>query len=342
MLDKMAEGYRYVYVDTESIDSEEDFYKKILKEILKQPGIESAVGKFLKAAGAAARKIKSLKLVGVGIDLQEAQEGVSYYEDLAHFLMGFQLEEGQKLVLLIDEFPQTILNILAGVGGLGAATRFLQTNRALRLNPDIVDKVRFVYTGSVGLNHTVAAIDSTAFINDLNTIEIEPLNQVEAGQFLGKLLSYRGFKIKPATQRHLLDKLGWLIPFHIQLLVQELLKLAAPGEMIDIHHVDRAFEEIIATRNDNHFVHYYSRLKAQFKGSSLKYVEEILKIMANEGSVTRVRLLDQAELLEVIDQYKRIIEILVYDGYINNVGDGAAYRFNSPIVRMWWHKYIYR
>jgi hypothetical protein len=210
------------------------------------------------------------------------------------------------------------------------------------LNPDIVDKVRFVYTGSVGLNHTVAAIDATAFINDLNTIEIEPLNEAEAGQFLGGLLSHRDFKIKPAAQSHLLAKLGWFIPFHIQLLVQELLKLASPEELIDIHHVDRAFEEIVATRNDNHFVHYYSRLKAQFKGPSLKYAEEILRIMAEEGSITRVRLLDHSALFEVADQYRRIIEILVYDGYINNVGNAEAYRFNSPIVRMWWHKYISR
>jgi len=117
MRDQMVEGYRYVYVDTESIDSEEGFYKKILKEILKQPGVDSAAEKFLKAAGAAARKIKSLKVVGVGVDLLEAQEGVSYYEDLVHFLTGFQLEQGQKLVLLIDEFPQTILNILIKIRG---------------------------------------------------------------------------------------------------------------------------------------------------------------------------------------------------------------------------------
>src|SRR5579859_4294634 len=190
MRDNMVEGYRYVYVDTESVDSEEDYYKKVLKEILKQPGIEPVALKFMKAAGALARKIKSLKVVEFEIDLQEGHEGVSYYEDLVHFLTGIQLEGNQKLVLLIDEFPQTILNILDH-NGVDGAIRFLQSNRALRLNPDIIDKVRFIYTGSVGLNHTVAAIDSTAFINDLNTIEIEPLNKAEARQFLHQLLAPR-------------------------------------------------------------------------------------------------------------------------------------------------------
>jgi len=65
-------------------------------------------------------------------------------------------------------------------------------------------------------------------------------------------------------------------------------------------------------------------------------------MIANKDSATRVWLLNQAVLFEVNQQYKRIIEILVYDGYINYVGDSETYRFNSPIVRMWWHKYISR
>jgi hypothetical protein len=121
-------------------------------------------------------------------------------------------------VLLIDESPQTLLNIRE-LSGIDAAIRFLQSNRALRVNPDIIDNVRFIYTGSVGLNHTVATIDSTAFINDQNTIEIEP-----------------------SAQDYLFKQLEWLIPFHIQLLVQEMLKLVPVGGALDQDHVDRAFE----------------------------------------------------------------------------------------------------
>jgi len=339
MRDNMVEGYRYVYVDTESIDSEEGFYKKVLKEILKQPGIEPVALKFMKAAGALARKIKSLKVVEFEIDLQEGHEGASFYEDLFHFLTGIQLDGNQKLVLLIDEFPQTILNILDRTGE-AAAKRFLQSNRALRLNPEIIDKVRFIYTGSVGLNHTVAAIGSTAFINDLNTIEIEPLNRAEARQFLNELLAPRRIRMGPMAQDYLLTQLEWLIPFHIQLLVQELLRQVSPDELIDEQHVDRAFAEIISTRNDNHFAHYYSRLKVQFKGPALKYTLAILNKIASAGSIARVRLLDEAAVFDVMEQYRQIIEILVYDGYINNVGDPEVYRFNSPVVRMWWRKCI--
>jgi hypothetical protein len=58
------------------------------------------------------------------------------------------------------------------------------------------------------------------------------------------------------------------------------------------------------------------------------------------GSISRIQCLDLAVLFEVEDQWKRILEILAYDGYINNNGDKVHYRFNSPLVKIWWSKYI--
>jgi len=339
MLDNLVEDYRYAYIDTESVTSEEDFYKKLLKEILKLDGMESIATRFIKAAGTAARKIKSIKLVEVGIELKDTEQGLSYYEDLVHFLSGIQLEENRKLILLIDEFPQTILNIVNSHGS-ESAIRFLQSNRTLRLDPTIINNVRFIYTGSIGLNHTVAAIDSTAFINDLNTLEIGPLNETGAGLFLEQLLAARNVTIPPEASAHLLKKLEWLIPFHIQLLVQELLRKDYPGNLIEIASINQAFEEIIAVRNDNHFAHYFSRLKVQFKGEQLNYALEILKMIAESGIITRVQLLDQSARFNTEEHYKKIVEILVYDGYINDIGNRGTYRFNSPVVRMWWLKYI--
>jgi hypothetical protein len=339
MLDHEVEGYRYVYVDTESIDSEQAFYKKLLKEILKLHSMESMAVKLLKSVGNAGRKIKSIKLAEIGIEFHEAQDNVSYYEDLVHFLTGIHLEKNKKLILLIDEFPQTILNIV-NTSGPEAAIRFLQSNRTLRLDPNIINKVRFIYTGSIGLNHTVAAIDSTAFINDLNTLEIEPLSKKEATHFLNELIRPRKIRLEPETHEYLLAKLEWLIPFHIQLLVQELLRLDIKEGQIDIQHIDQAFEAIIASRNDNYFMHYYNRLKTQFKGDELKFALDILRMMAESGDTSRIQMFDTAARLNQENSYKKVIEILIYDGYINNIGNKEQYRFNSPVIRMWWCKYV--
>jgi uncharacterized protein len=61
--------------------------------------------------------------------------------------------------------------------------------------------------------------------------------------------------------------------------------------------------------------------------------------MAETGSIDRVMMLDKAILLNLQERYRSIVEILVYDGYITNTGNPELYRFNSPVVRMWWLKY---
>ena len=70
LLDNKIKNYIYVYVDTEAIDNEQQFYKKILKEILKNDEIKNSdhILQLLKAGNKFLKKIKSLKILGNGID----------------------------------------------------------------------------------------------------------------------------------------------------------------------------------------------------------------------------------------------------------------------------------
>jgi hypothetical protein len=247
--------------------------------------------------------------------------------------------ETRKLVLLIDEFPQTIQNIVDKSGDT-AAKKFLQLNRDLRLNPEINERVNFIYTGSIGLNHTVASIDSTAFVNDLSSIEIEALTNEDGKALLLELLATKAITIDENAVLLLLEKLEWLIPFHIQLAVQELATLVQQSKHITKGHIDLAFDQMIQTRNNNHFEHYASRLKSQFKGDAFAYADALLQKLAIEITLTKAQLFDLASTFNQEKNFRQIIDLLVYDGYIHNTGDANTYRFNSPIVRMWWQKFI--
>lgn len=343
LLDNNIDGFTYVYVDTERIDSEEDYYKKILKEILKVEKIAKStrLNSLIKAGEKFLSKIKSIKILGNGLDFNDEEKIINYYEELNNFLSGFKLEDNSKLILLIDEFPQTVLNIIdANKGDLKQAIDFLKSNRELRHNPEINSNVQFIYTGSIGLNHTVSAINASAFINDLNSIEVEQLTHDEAKDLIKQLLSSKNINIDDEAIEGLLEKIDWLIPFHVQLAIQEIINLAYKTKEVDSALVDKAFEQIIASRNNNHFEHYYSRLRIQFKGEEFKYVDQILQLLASEGTLNSDKLYDIALSYKLEEQYKHIIEILVYDGYINNIGTPKTFRFNSPIVRMWWQKFI--
>jgi len=341
--DNNIQGYTYVYVDTESASNEQDFYKKLLKEILRNDTIAKSniLQKLVKTGTGLLGKIKSIKVLETGIDFKDDSSEINYLEELTNFLSGFRLEGDTKLILLVDEFPQTILNIIkADNEDTRAAIQFLQSNRELRQNPIINKKVQFIYTGSIGLNHTVATISASAFVNDLNSVEIEPLSTEEATQFIQQLLEERNVTILDEAITHLLQKVEWYIPFHIQLAVQEIIDLSSSTKQVDIDLINQAFSKIVESRNNSHFEHYHSRLKTQFKGQEFKYAEKMLSELATEGTLNKASFYDMAIPYNLEDSYRHIIGILEADGYINNNTTPSTYRFNSPIVRMWWQKNI--
>lgn len=341
--DKSIEGYTYIYVDTESISNEQDFYKKILKEILRSSSIAKSTvfQKLMRAGTGFLGKIKSISVLETGIEFKDDIVEINFKEELEHFLLGFKIDEETKLVLLVDEFPQTILNIIAANNGdTQAAIQFLQSNRELRQSPEINKKVQFIYTGSIGLNHTVATINASAFVNDLNSVEVEPLAELEAIQLVTQLLQEKGISISIHAVGYLLQKLKLYIPFHIQLAVQEIVDLTTHDNQVSTPVIDRVFDNIIASRNNNHFEHYHSRLKSQFKGQEFKYAEDILSKLATNGILNKATAYDMAIHYNLEEKYRQIIDILESDGYINIDKQTAIYHFNSPIVRMWWQKYI--
>ncbi len=343
LLDNNVDGYTYVYVDTERIDNEQEYYKKILKEILKVEKISKStrLTELIKAGEKFLSKIKSIKILGNELDFTDGEKEINYHDELTNFLSGFKLEDDSRLILLIDEFPQTILNIVdANKGNLKEAIDFLKSNRELRHNPEINSKVQFIYTGSIGLNHTVSAINASAFINDLNSIEVEPLTVDEASTLVRQLLNDKGINIDKEATEKLLHKIDWLIPFHIQLAIQEIINLAYTTKEVDTVLVERAFSQIVEARNNNHFEHYYSRLRIQFKGEEFKYADDILQRLALEGQLDRDKLYDISVGYKIEERCRLVLEILTYDGYINNTSTINTYRFNSPIVRMWWQKFI--
>lgn len=340
LLDNDIENRHYVYVDTESINDEASFYKKLLTEIMRNVKISSSVKlakAFTEKSNTFLKKIKGISVMGNSIELNQDDEK-DYFDQLFNFLIGYAQSEDIELVLLIDEFPQTIENIKKSNEDL--AIKFLQSNRELRVNPALNGKVKFIYTGSIGLNYTVTKLKATATINDLNSIEIGPLKKEEAIDFYKKLLLANNRATSIEACEFLLEKIQWYIPFHIQLIVQEIINQTEKGTEITKKIITSSIENIIALRNQNHFEHYSSRLITQFKGNQYKYADELLKKIANENFISSSEAFDLSAKYDLKDDYKIILEVLMYDGYINFISDAKKYQFNSPIIKLWWLKFI--
>ena len=191
--------------------------------------------------------------------------------------------------------------------------------------------IQFIYTGSIGLPNITRKLNATATINDLNIIEVPPLNDREAMDFAKQLLSNYKVSFARGTIKHMLDRLSWLIPFFIQLVVQMLIdEFETNYKPITKQVVDEVLEKASNHRNNIYFENYYSRLDKSLTPDESKLAKQMLLRIAEEDVVSLAA-------FDGMEDASRVLEILEFDGYINSLQD--AYVFNSPILQLWWKKY---
>jgi len=244
--------------------------------------------------------------------------------------------EDQQIVIMIDEFPSTVENIHKK-NGSREAIRFLKINRSIC--QESAGGIQFIYTGSIGLPTIVKRLDVPESINDLNVINVPPLSQLEAKNFIEEILDAAKVPYTIKAIDCLIEKVSWLMPFFIQLSVQELIDLYDQNpKKISIETVDEAFERICNRRNDVHFESYYNRLKDAFAEEDYKIALKILNLIAKENKISKENLYKNIDTDYEKQEINSIIESLEYDGYIYLKDDG--YAFNSPILQLWWNKYM--
>lgn len=339
-LDNPQDGFIHLYFQVESARSKNEFYRKLYKEIIKSDAVGTGKKFFeqLKSAGNAfLGRLKGVKIAGSGLDFHDTDE-IDYEEELLNLLLGLDLG-GDKLVLMVDEFPEVILNIVEdGHGEIVEAKKFLQSNRELRNNAKLSHKVQFIYTGSNSLNLTVGNLDSSSLINDLTAIPVNPLTETESKDLIKSVLSTYKYQITDERLEYIISKAEWTIPFYFQLVIHEIINDIEPTDEITVVVIDKAFETALEQRNDHHFEHYVKRLKRIFSDKEREFIQKFLCQLANQSALTKDEAINLANGILTEDQTRRLLESLKYDGYIINQSD-TTYKFNSPILKNWWKKH---
>jgi uncharacterized protein len=340
--DNQPKGYTFIYEITESVGEIEEFYKVLAKKI-----IESQVFKGIpKASERLKKSLETLiQHINISVDLPfvkiatQNTDKISFSTEFEKILEELDLN-GEHLVIMIDEFPKTLENIL-NRKSKEEALRFLQIFRDLVHNPKISGKVQFLLTGSIGLPPIVKKLNGLHLITMLNVIEVPPLSTEEASNLLLQILAHYKVEISTEAVETVLKEIDWLIPFHVQLAAQEIIDVYETEEKtIDNALVMKAFAQILHHRNSIYFEIYLERLKKNLETPDYKFANKLLDRIANKDFIDKADTHNLAVFHEVTDTYKATLESLVYDGYINNHDDVNHYRFNSSIFKLWWKKYV--
>lgn len=335
-------GWNFVYEITESVGSSEEFYKLLAKRLLESDAIskaKKASDKFKKSIQQLINHIHiEVQLPFIKIETQNT-DNINFAQEFEKLLEEIDLDS-EKLVILIDEFPKTIENIMTRQSNQ-EALQFLQLFRDLTHNPKIQDKVQFLLTGSIGLPPIVKKLNGLHLITMLNVIDVPPLSEPDAKQLLIQLLDYQSVTISDEAIDHILKEIDWLIPFHVQLAAQELIDVFETEDSeLTVSSAKKAFEQILHHRNNTYFEIYRERLTKNLSMPDYKFADEVLKKIATEGSISKLLLHDLAVKHTVENTWQATVESLVYDGFINNHIVHESYRFNSSILKLWWNKYV--
>jgi len=334
--DEPKEGYIVIYVDTESADNENEFWHKIFNTMQE----EEFVNKLQSKSKELYERFKNIRIKKVSASGVEFGDGETLDYLTAFETLVKDLEIDKKLIIMVDEFAQTIENIIK-YEDVKNANSLLKAHRALRQNPKISEKVTFVYAGSIGLESVVSKINSIKIINDLNSIKVLPLPKPEAFKFISQLANSTKIELKEEVIDALIEKIEWLIPFYIQLLIQELKILwrEDKSKELDIACIDAAIDKALEHRS--YFESWQSKLKESFSKDEYLFTKEILNLISKDNTLQSSAIINIATKYSLDeDEAKDMIRTLVYDGYINNNEKSNVYRFNSPILRQWWNKNV--
>lgn len=324
------EKWRTLEIDLEEIKSEEGFIKKFVEELEKQTWWGS-IKKDLK---------KSIKEWLNSITLSGEYEGIKGeikynastkdpYDNLNKLL-----HHDKPMLIMFDELTVLLSSFIKKENGKAKVEDFLDWLRSFRLIKGT--QIRWIFCSSIGLENFTNQYGLSDKINDLLPYKIDAFTDSKAKEFINKLSESYKLNMNDAEIDYFLNKLGWYLPFFIQILFEQVNRLHQVEDYdINTKTIDMAYDNLLSSK---HFNTWDERLEDY--GENEKYARILLNRLAqNKTGESRENLqneiysklndIDKANLLT-----SRVINMLLNDGYL--IEKSGRYAFRSPLLRDFW------
>lgn len=362
LMDSAAErGRRAVYVSVADARTEDDVIRKLIVAIAQHPG-SPAVWKRLSRGPLrrfVARVLPKLQAGPLTVELAKADPDTSWAK-LAEAVAEAIDALGDPWLVLVDELPIFVMNLIRQDGGpdgpVTKARDFLNWFRQLR-NPTPTtggagrkrsapsdSPLRWVVAGSIGLDAVVSRARLGDTINDLAIVPLGPFSPEVADQFLAALADSYAIALDAPTRARLIERAGWLIPFHLQVLFSRLFDLCAEtGEAPEPRLVDRVVEDLLTPAYRAYFDYWRQRLTEELGRPDDQRALALLACAAesHEGATKKALDLALSELVPEPAERQRaltfLLEVLENDGYLTlDLDAGRRWRFRSALLREYW------
>jgi hypothetical protein len=241
-----------------------------------------------------------------------------------------------ETLLLIDELPLLIGSIVHRDPTGNRAERFLLWLKRLReqYSP------RWFFAGLIGLDSLARKLKLSGTIHDLQPIELGEFSPEKAREYLTSRGLYYRWKLAPETIAAILQAVEWPIPFHLNLVLEELRAIVGESQGTPSFPMVEIALQRLMQHGRTHFDHWDERLEKVLDSRFPHYCEIILGLACQQPHGIKVETLDlrlgkdlsnNAERTDILHQ---LLDLLVSDGYLIRTKDHV--RFRSALLRRYW------
>lgn len=343
LIDAPREDYRIVHADLQHLTEPAELLTQLVGELARDDRFAKTVSSLsyfpTTLWSRFRRNFDEVEFLSLKVKLREQlrprwQESG---EELFRRLAGSE----QPVVFILDEFPMMIDRMERSDAHREEARTLLRWLRALRLSPS-APNVRFIIAGSIGIDHVLSRLGEIASINDFEKIRLDPFSPRVAAGLLDELASGQGISLSPASRRKMLELIGILVPYFIQVVFSEVIKAhMQDGEPITPRRVEQVYHDrVLGVDCKTYFEHYYGRLREYYRPHEERATKRMLRELARSGSLTRdlcyqiyrEQLGSEAEL----ESFNALMAHLENDFYVTFDRNHEQYEFSCKLLRDWW------
>jgi len=326
------DGYACIYRDIESVKTKNEFYKRLF-ELIVQCLQRTRTKKTMALLSKWTKQFKITEITKSGVKFETKE--IDYENELRNIIPELAGTDVHTVIFL-DEFAE-VVNKVNKKDHQQDAIDILHTLREIRSDADFRN-FTLVFAGSIGLQFVIKTIDRPKLINDLHPVETGALNEHEARLLVRQLTKNATIRFSNEAVGYLLQKVSHLLPYYIQLMIEEtdLLCRAANKPDVTTADIDAAFAAVL--KKNKNFDDWLERLK-DYQQVHFPFINSILKSCAHKGSITVQEIYNMAgdKAYKRLDDYMDFVEELMNDGYLVEEQE-HIYRFISPFLQQYWLK----
>ncbi len=322
------------YYSAEADRDEIELVSGLLATLAETPGCDAVAARLREARfRAVVDRVSKVSASVLSVELRHAAGGA--WQELAAALADglAGLPPGTTTVVMVDELPVFLARLIQA--DRARAEAFLAWFRKLRQGSPTRDQpLRWLVAGSIGLAPLAARERLSHLINDLHPSRIDALDPESARMLLDGLAKSHRLDLSDDEREALLARLGWPLPYFIQLAVAELRGL--PGGP---NRVDQVFERLCSVAHAKSFAPWWERLETELGRAGARAAETVLDACATDPTGAHVDLL--RELAAGIwtddereNRRRALLDSLEHDGYL--LPREGRWRFRSPLLREVW------